>query len=123
MLACTVLTHSMSKQQLGMQQLTSLNGNNRTFDELIDEAKAHTVIGWDFSYIDNRRSESNTTWDFSSLVRGEFMTETRFLDLGTGGGEFLSSLVPLPQETVATEAFEPNIDIPSEKLTQILLKS
>ncbi|CAF1493956.1 unnamed protein product [Didymodactylos carnosus] len=113
----------MSKQQLGMQQLTSLNGNNRTFDELIDEAKAHTVIGWDFSYIDNRRSESNTTWDFSSLVRGEFMTETRFLDLGTGGGEFLSSLVPLPQETVATEAFEPNIDIPSEKLTQILLKS
>ncbi|CAF3641785.1 unnamed protein product [Rotaria sp. Silwood1] len=105
-----------------MQQQTALNSNNITFDELINEAKTHAVIGWDFSFIHNRWSEHNTKWDFSSLVRHEFMTATRFLDLGTGGGEFLSSLVPLPEETVATEAFEPNIDIAQKYLSQLNVK-
>lgn len=33
------------------------------------------------------------------------------LDLGTGGGEFLSALAPLPARTVATEGYSPNVAV------------
>lgn len=38
------------------------------------------------------------------------------LDLGTGGGERLAGLVPLPAETFATEAYAPNVPIASARL-------
>jgi SAM-dependent methyltransferase len=41
------------------------------------------------------------------------------LDLGTGGGEFLSSLASLPPETVATEAYGPNVRIARRRLAQL----
>jgi len=31
--------------------------------------------------------------------------------MGTGGGEFLASLAPLPMHTSATEAYPPNVEI------------
>ncbi len=38
------------------------------------------------------------------------------LDLDTGGGEFLSSLSPLPRRTFATEAYPPNVPIARARL-------
>ena len=38
------------------------------------------------------------------------------LDMGTGGGERLAGLVPLPVETFATEAHAPNVPIASARL-------
>ena len=38
------------------------------------------------------------------------------LDMGTGGGEFLSSLAPLPDQTWATEAFLPNLPLAKARL-------
>ena len=38
------------------------------------------------------------------------------LDMGTGGGERLAGLVPLPVETFATEAYAPNVPIASARL-------
>lgn len=39
------------------------------------------------------------------------------LDMGTGGGEFLASLAPLPPLVVATEAYPPNVSVARERLT------
>jgi SAM-dependent methyltransferase len=38
------------------------------------------------------------------------------LDLGTGGGEFLLSLSTLPEDTMATEAYSPNVEIARSKV-------
>ena len=38
------------------------------------------------------------------------------LDMGTGGGEYLASLQPLPPETAATEGYPPNIPVARERL-------
>jgi hypothetical protein len=40
------------------------------------------------------------------------------LDLGTGGGEFLSSLNGLPQLTVATEGYRPNWAVAARRLSE-----
>lgn len=36
--------------------------------------------------------------------------------MGTGGGEFLSSLKPFPKKVIATEAYEPNVKVAQERL-------
>jgi len=38
------------------------------------------------------------------------------LDMGTGGGEFLSMLQPLPKVTVATEQYKPNVQVARDRL-------
>ena len=38
------------------------------------------------------------------------------LDMGTGGGEFLSTLTPLPEITTATEGWEPNFPVAKKRL-------
>ena len=50
-------------------------------------------------------------WDYRTLVLERLKSAKSVLDLGTGGGEFLSSLLPLPQETYATEGYAPNLRI------------
>ena len=44
------------------------------------------------------------------------------LDIGTGGGEFLSSLAPLPKIVYATEGYEPNIPIARKRLEPLGVK-
>lgn len=39
--------------------------------------------------------------------------------MGVGGGEFLASLQPLPERTVATEGYPPNIPVARERLEPI----
>lgn len=41
------------------------------------------------------------------------------LDLGTGGGEFLASLAPLPDRCFATEGFRPNLPIAHRRLSPL----
>jgi SAM-dependent methyltransferase len=41
------------------------------------------------------------------------------LDLGTGGGELLESLAPLPSTVFATEGYPPNLDLARERLTPL----
>jgi SAM-dependent methyltransferase len=41
------------------------------------------------------------------------------LDMGTGGGEFLSRLQPLPLATCATEGYVPNVSIARQRLEPI----
>lgn len=44
------------------------------------------------------------------------------LDMGTGGGEFLLSIQPLPKNTCATESYKPNIPIARKNLEPIGVK-
>jgi SAM-dependent methyltransferase len=55
-------------------------------------------------------------WDYKQEVVKEFPKIRSLLDLGTGGGEFLSSLGQLPKRTFATEGYQPNAAIARDKL-------
>jgi len=90
-----------------------------TFDTLIDQAQWETFSGWDFSPIAGRMHESAVEWDFGALVRRPLDAVNAVLDLGTGGGEFLSSLAPLPTRTVATEAYVPNVAVARQRLAPL----
>ena len=74
--------------------------------------------GWDFSYISEtgRMGSELLSWSYGSLVKPLVQHAHSMLDMGTGGGEFLSMLLPFPEKICATEAYEPNIPIAKSKL-------
>lgn len=67
--------------------------------------------GWDFSYIDKRKSEEPLPWDYDKIVRQYLETNYILLDMGTGGGEYLLSLNHHYYNTYATEAYPPNVEL------------
>lgn len=87
------------------------------FDRILADAKAAPFEGWDFSWIEGRLIEQAPSWDLGDLLRARFPQTSRLLDMGTGGGEFLSSLAPLPPLTVATEAYRPNFTVANGRLS------
>lgn len=82
------------------------------------------IKGWDFSTLFNtgRMKETPLPWDYSQIVKQHMQQADTMLDMGTGGGEFLSSLVPLPNNTYATEGYEPNVKIAEENLSAYNVK-
>jgi ubiquinone/menaquinone biosynthesis C-methylase UbiE len=56
------------------------------------------------------------------MVLGYLLNASTLLDIGTGGGEFLSNLSPLPKITLATESYMPNIEVASKKLNPLGVK-
>ena len=88
----------------------------KSFDELISEALSWRLEGWDFSSLKERWTESLPPWDYREIVSGQLSTEGSLLDLGTGGGELLSSLRPLPRRTYATEGYPPNVPVAKRRL-------
>lgn len=91
-------------------------------DLLLTEAEAALFEGWDFSWIEGRLIEQPPSWDFRDLVRARIPQAQRFLDLGTGGGEFLSGLAPFPAFAVATEAYPPNFTVAYRRLGPLGVK-
>lgn len=85
------------------------------FNFLISEAK-DSFSGWDFSHIGDRVVNSPLTWSYTSMILPLIRNAESLLDMGTGGGEFLASLIPLPKYTCATELYEPNIPIAKKTL-------
>jgi len=81
----------------------------RDFDELVAEAAAAPMGGWDFSWLDGRATEERPPWRYARLM-GERMARARAaLDIQTGGGEVLATAPRLPAVTVATEGWPPNL--------------
>ncbi len=90
------------------------------FENLIAQAINTQFSGWDFSVIsDARWREEKTSWDYRSIVLEHLRQAGALLDMGTGGGEFLASVAPLPFETYATESYRPNIPIAKSRLESL----
>lgn len=89
------------------------------FEQLIAEAERQPFSGWDFSYLRGRMREEAPRWDYASLVCERLRAVKSALDMGTGGGEFLAALAPLPPRMVATEAYPPNVEIARARLAPL----
>lgn len=85
--------------------------SRETFDHLIAEALTQELHGWDFSWLNGRWHEAPPPWHYRALVAAALPHSQSLLDMGTGGGEFLASLAPLPPQTWATEGYPPNLPI------------
>lgn len=90
------------------------------FETLIKEEQ-QPFSGWDFSYLEDsgRMVEFPLKWKFSNVLKPYLENCHRLLDMGTGGGEYLSSFAPLPAVTFATEGYEPNVPIATERLAPL----
>ena len=87
-----------------------------TYDELVEQALGAAFEGWDFSWLDGRAVSGALSWSYVGLSRAAISAATRLLDLDTGGGELLASLQPLPQISVATEGWPPNLQLSRRRL-------
>jgi SAM-dependent methyltransferase len=89
-------------------------------DELLREAERLPVGGWSFDRIRDRWRTSAPPWDLKELIRGCVGAGSSLLDLGTGGGEFLESVLTslpvVPARVVATEGYAPNLPIARARL-------
>lgn len=88
-----------------------------SFEELIADADAADVTGWDFSWLDGRATEERPTWGYQKLMGEKIGRAALALDIQTGGGEVLAGV---PQRAgkamVATESWPPNIKRAQENL-------
>lgn len=81
----------------------------RTFEELVDEAVAAQVAGWEFGWLDGRATEERPSWGYQRLIGERLARASAALDIQTGGGEVLAGIEHLPAVAAATEAWPPNV--------------
>ncbi len=91
----------------------------RPYAELVEEALSADFTGWDFSWLNGRAVSHNPSWSYADLARQALDAATRVLDVDTGGGELLASLAPLPEATIATEGYLPNLPIARDRLSPL----
>lgn len=78
----------------------------------LEEERVAHIKGWDFSHIHGRFEEENDLpWDYETIVKRYLKPESVLLDMDTGGGEFLLSLNHPYEQTSATEAYGPNVQL------------
>lgn len=80
--------------------------------------------GWDFSFITRtgRMRSGLLSWSYGSMAGQLIQNVDSMLDMGTGGGEFLSMLRPFPHSVYATEGYKPNFKIAKENLEPLGVK-
>jgi SAM-dependent methyltransferase len=88
-----------------------------SFEELLAEAQAAPIEGWDFSWLAGRATEERPSWRYSEIVAERARSAARMLDLQTGGGEMLAHLAHTPSLLVATEGYAPNVALASRRLS------
>ncbi|MDP7988900.1 class I SAM-dependent methyltransferase [Bacillus sp. MHSD_36] len=87
------------------------------FLTLLESANTN-FSGWDFSFISEtgRMKSAPLSWSYGSAAFQLMQHAISMLDMGAGGGEFLSMLQPFPSTIYATEGFAPNVPIARKKL-------
>jgi SAM-dependent methyltransferase len=80
----------------------------RTFDDLLAEAAAAPVEGWDFSWLDGRGAEERPSWGYQRQMSQRLAGAAAAVDLQTGGGEVLAGAEKFPPTMAATESWPPN---------------
>ena len=73
------------------------------------------IKNWDFSYI-NYIKENFTRWDMYEILKDNSNSESRVLDLGTGGGEKVLKYFPEVKEIIATDFSKEMIKTANENL-------
>lgn len=94
-----------------------------SFEEVLRSTDM-SFSGWDFSYLgkSGRMQEFPLRWNYFNLVLQALRQSEAMLDMGTGGGEFLSSLGNLPAHTCATEGYAPNVEVARQRLEPLGVK-
>lgn len=92
--------------------MTSLS----TFDELVRQAAAAPVDGWDFSWLDGRATEERPSWGYLGRMSAHMAGARVALDVQTGGGEVLAEVPRLAPVTMATEGWPPNLSLARRNL-------
>jgi len=105
-----------------MYLMTNIS-NADLFSYLIAEAE-HPFSGWDFSYITGteRMVDAPLLWSYTNHVIWAKRDVQMMLDMGTGGGERLAGLQPLPAQTWATEGYPPNVLLARQRLEPLDVK-
>ncbi|KYG32980.1 class I SAM-dependent methyltransferase [Priestia endophytica] len=90
---------------------------DKQFVSFIDHIN-NKFTGWDFTYItrSGRMNNDMLSWSYGSKALYLMQNAKSVLDMGTGGGEFLSTLQPFPNAIYATEGYKPNVSIARERL-------
>ena len=100
--------------------------SNETFELLVNEAleDVKSFRGWDFSHLTDARRmiDAPLRWNYITKVKPYLDGIAAILDIGTAGGEVLSKLSPLPEETYATEDYPPNVALAREILGPLGVK-
>ncbi|WBB81163.1 methyltransferase domain-containing protein [Micromonospora sp. WMMD882] len=93
--------------------------SDRDFDDLVAEAAAVPVQGWDFAWLTGRASEERPPWGYSGLLADRMARADAALDVDTGGGEVLAGVPRPPRLLVATEAWPPNVPLARRTLRRV----
>lgn len=88
----------------------------RTFDDLVTEAAAAPVEGWEFSWLHGRGVEERPSWGYQRQMSRRLAGASAAADLQTGGGEVLAGAERFPPAMAATESWPPN----AARATQLL---
>lgn len=86
------------------------------FEELVADAAAAPVAGWDFGWLTGRATEQRPSWGYQRLMSERLAKVDAALDIQTGGGEVLAGAPVFPPVMAATESWPPNI----AKATELL---
>ncbi len=86
------------------------------FDELVAEGAAAPLEGWDFSWFEGRATEERPPWGYARLMGERMARAEAALDIETGGGEVLATLVRPPAFLMATEGWWPNVEVARTRL-------
>jgi SAM-dependent methyltransferase len=84
-------------------------------ERLLDEALTVPFHGWDFSVLGDRLVLEPPPWSFERIVDDAASRAASMLDMGTGGGEWLSKRRHATH-TVATESWPPNVPLAATRL-------
>jgi SAM-dependent methyltransferase len=84
-------------------------------EQLLQQALDIPFRGWDFSVLGDRLVLEPPPWSFEQIVDDAAVRAASMLDMGTGGGEWLSNRRHAAR-TVATESWPPNVPIAAARL-------
>jgi SAM-dependent methyltransferase len=85
-------------------------------ERLVAEAAAEPVRGWDFSWLEGRATEERPPWGYAHLMGERMARAEAALDVDTGGGEVLATVLRPPGLLVATEGWRPNVAVARARL-------
>jgi hypothetical protein len=90
------------------------------FEYLVNQAleDVKSFKGWDFSFLTDsgRMKDAPIKWNYVDKVQSYLDGIDTLLDIGTGGGEKMSLLRPLPKLSYALEDYPPNVEAAKERL-------